>query len=111
VAARSASAACWASSTSFSALLEAWAAAELLLPFTRHHGNIEDLSVPGHALNPVPFAAVGPSADALKARVHRITDIAPVLLDVWPDKAGRSSAGASRPWARGTSAGKRPFRT
>lgn len=55
----------------------------LNLVLTSDHGNIEDLAHAGHTMNPVPFAMVGPDADALKAQVRSITDITPALLSLW----------------------------
>jgi hypothetical protein len=57
--------------------------AEMDLVLTSDHGNIEDLSLAGHTLNPVPFAAMGPHATRLKAAVGSITDITPALLALW----------------------------
>jgi 2,3-bisphosphoglycerate-independent phosphoglycerate mutase len=56
---------------------------DLDLVLTSDHGNIEDLSVPGHTRNPIPFAAVGPHAVRLKAAVREITDVTPALLRLW----------------------------
>jgi len=53
------------------------------LTLTSDHGNIEDVSLPGHTLNPVPFAAVGPHSAGLKAAVRSITDITPAFLALW----------------------------
>ena len=53
----------------------------LLLVLTSDHGNIEDLSTGLHTANPVPLAARGPGADALRARVRSITDVSPVILE------------------------------
>jgi 2,3-bisphosphoglycerate-independent phosphoglycerate mutase len=51
-----------------------------LLLLTSDHGNIEDLGVRGHTRNPVPFLAVGPGSEAMRERVHALTDIAPAVL-------------------------------
>ena len=50
------------------------------LVLTSDHGNIEDISSPGHTANPVPFAAVGPGAEDLLAKVKSIADVTPALL-------------------------------
>ncbi len=53
----------------------------MLVLLTSDHGNIEDLSVHTHTRNPVPFAARGPGAAALRCRVNSIADITPAILD------------------------------
>lgn len=67
------------------ALLEARRVApDRLLVLISDHGNIEDLRVPTHTLNPVPLAAAGPGADRLHAKVRRLDDFAPALLELYP---------------------------
>ncbi len=46
------------------------------------HGNIEDLSTSGHTLNPVPTILYGPLAQAYAHRIHDLTDIVPVIMDL-----------------------------
>ncbi len=46
---------------------------------TSDHGNIEDLSTKTHTRNPVPFAALGPTARVF-ACVESLTDVAPAVL-------------------------------
>lgn len=68
-------------------LLEAQRAAPgRLLTLISDHGNIEDLRVPTHTLNPVPLAAVGPGADFLRSRVRRLDDFAPAVLELYPER-------------------------
>lgn len=55
---------------------------EHLLIITSDHGNIEDLSVKTHTLNPVPTILKGPGAERLAPRIRSLTDIAPTILDV-----------------------------
>jgi 2,3-bisphosphoglycerate-independent phosphoglycerate mutase len=53
------------------------------------HGNIEDLSVSGHTLNPVPLVAMGHGAEMLKSKVRSLVDFVPVLLGMYPPKSKR----------------------
>ncbi len=46
------------------------------------HGNIEDLGTSGHTTNPVPTILYGPMAQAYAPRIHDLTDIVPVILDL-----------------------------
>lgn len=54
---------------------------DLLLVITSDHGNIEDLSVRTHTMNPVATILKGPGAEAVAARICSLTDIAPAILD------------------------------
>ncbi len=54
----------------------------MLVILTSDHGNIEDLSVRGHTLNPVPTLAVGAQRDALAARIGDLTHITPAIVDI-----------------------------
>jgi len=56
------------------------AQAGITLVLTSDHGNIEDMSVLTHTLNPVPFAVFGPGAAAMMARVTTLTDITAAIL-------------------------------
>ena len=49
---------------------------------TSDHGNIEDLSLRNHTLNPVPTIVWGEHREELAARIHSLTDIAPAIVDV-----------------------------
>ena len=62
-------------------LLAEWHDAEGLILITSDHGNLEDLSVRGHTLNPVPILAVGASSlrDQFVAGLVDISDIAPAI--------------------------------
>lgn len=55
-----------------------------LFVLTSDHGNIEEAGSPKHSGNPVPLVAVGHGAAALKSRVRSIVDVAPALLDLYP---------------------------
>jgi 2,3-bisphosphoglycerate-independent phosphoglycerate mutase len=62
-------------------LLTEWDDAEGLILITSDHGNLEDLSVRGHTLNPVPILVVGasPLRDQFVAGLVDISDIAPAI--------------------------------
>ncbi len=55
-----------------------------LFVLTSDHGNIEEAGSPKHSGNPVPLVAVGHGATALKSRARSIVDVAPALLDLYP---------------------------
>lgn len=61
-----------------------------LVLLSSDHGNIEDLTVRTHTLDPVPLAARGTGADAMRAAVRNLTDIAPAIAGVWglPPRVG-----------------------
>ncbi len=59
------------------------------LDLTRHllllvsdHGNMEDLSTPGHTWNRVPTMLWGHGRETFASRIHALTDIVPALLKV-----------------------------
>ena len=49
---------------------------------TSDHGNIEDLSLRNHTLNPVPTIVWGAHRENLAARIHTLADITPGIVDV-----------------------------
>ena len=49
---------------------------------TSDHGNIEDLSLRNHLLNPVPTIVWGENRERVAARIHSLTDITPTIVDV-----------------------------
>jgi len=49
---------------------------------TSDHGNIEDLSLRNHTLNPVPTIVWGEHREYLAARIHSLADITPGIVDV-----------------------------
>ncbi len=53
---------------------------ETLIIITSDHGNIEDLSIKGHTMNPVPTMLIGKSADKIKNDIRDLTDIVPAIL-------------------------------
>ncbi len=62
------------------ALLPLAAAAGITVLLTSDHGNIEDMSLRTHTLNPVPCAVVGPGAGRLRQEVTSLTDVAGAVL-------------------------------
>jgi len=58
-----------------------------LLLLTSDHGNIEDRATRRHTRHPVPLIAFGRGARYLRARVRRLTDLAPALLEMYPPRA------------------------
>src|SRR6266566_8530112 len=49
---------------------------------TSDHGNIEDLSVRNHTLNPVPTIVWGRHRSRIAPRIRSLTDITPAIVDV-----------------------------
>jgi 2,3-bisphosphoglycerate-independent phosphoglycerate mutase len=66
--------------------------AETLFLLTSDHGNLEDARTTAHTTNPVPALLAGVDRDAVAARLHAITDVAPACLafldDRHPDTPG-----------------------
>jgi len=46
------------------------------------HGNVEDLGVKTHTMNPVPTIAMGAGRDRFARRIAAITDVTPALMDL-----------------------------
>lgn len=63
-------------------LLDGWDDINGLLIITSDHGNIEDKGHRQHTINPVPTILMGQNHAALAARIHSLTDIAPVVRQV-----------------------------
>ncbi|MDQ7793873.1 MAG: metalloenzyme [bacterium] len=61
-------------------LLEGLDSSRHLLALAADHGNIEDLAVATHTMNPVPALFLGEGAEAAAAGVSSITDLAPAIL-------------------------------
>jgi 2,3-bisphosphoglycerate-independent phosphoglycerate mutase len=49
---------------------------------TSDHGNIEDLSLRNHTLNPVPTIVWGRHRERVASRIRSLTDITPAIVDV-----------------------------
>jgi 2,3-bisphosphoglycerate-independent phosphoglycerate mutase len=49
---------------------------------TSDHGNIEDLSLRNHTLNPVPTIVWGEHREKLAARIRSLTDITPGIVEI-----------------------------
>ena len=54
--------------------------ANLLFILTSDHGNIEDMSVHSHTINPVPLVVFGPEAEAFTVGVRSLADVTPSIL-------------------------------
>ncbi len=54
---------------------------------TSDHGNIEDLSVRNHTLNPVPTIVWGANRDSIAARIETLADITPAIVDTLTTRA------------------------
>ncbi len=61
---------------------------ETLLIITSDHGNIEDWTVKGHTLNPVPTILVGARREEAAARIRSLVDITPAVVDLVGGKSG-----------------------
>jgi bisphosphoglycerate-independent phosphoglycerate mutase (AlkP superfamily) len=48
---------------------------------TSDHGNIEDLSVRNHTLNPVPTILWGKSKQLMGSRIHSLVDVTPAIIE------------------------------
>ncbi len=55
---------------------------ETLLLITSDHGNIEDWTIKGHTLNPVPTILVGHRRDEIAEQIHSLADITPAVLKI-----------------------------
>ena len=62
------------------ALVRYTAAAGITLLMTSDHGNIEAVSERGHTRNPVPFIALGPREEEMRASVKSLVDVTPAIL-------------------------------
>jgi hypothetical protein len=63
-------------------LIGAWDLQKDLILLTSDHGNMEDMSVRGHTLNPVPGLLIGPQQlrQRLKPELSDLTDVAPAIM-------------------------------
>ncbi len=57
-----------------------------LLILVSDHGNVEDLSTPGHTWNRVPTMIWGHGRDRFARRTHALTDITPNVLAAWDNR-------------------------
>ena len=55
-------------------------AAGITLLMTADHGNVEAMNERGHTRNPVPFIALGPKENEIRARVKSLVDVTPTIL-------------------------------
>ncbi len=63
------------------ALLPLAQAAGVTVALTSDHGNIEDLTVPTHTRNPVPWSVTGPGSGRLRGSVDDLAGIVPAVLE------------------------------
>jgi len=61
-------------------LLDVWDHRWGTVVITSDHGNIEDLGVRGHTLNPVPTIVIGRGHQMLAEGIRDLTDVAPAVL-------------------------------
>lgn len=54
-----------------------------LVVITSDHGNIEDWSVKGHTLNPVPTILIGARREELMDKIHSLADITPAIVGLF----------------------------
>lgn len=57
---------------------------------TSDHGNIEDLSIRNHTLNPVPTLAWGKHREVIAKRVRNLADITPSIVEVLTREIGQT---------------------
>jgi hypothetical protein len=77
-------------------LLETLDLQETLLIVTSDHGNIEDLGVKTHTMNPVPTIAVGPGAREFISGIRSLTDIYPGMMRALGIGGGSANGGSGR---------------
>lgn len=53
---------------------------------TSDHGNIEDLSLRNHTLNPVPTLIWGAGRASLSPRIHSLADVTPAIMETLADQ-------------------------
>ncbi|WP_026477049.1 alkaline phosphatase family protein [Alkaliphilus transvaalensis] len=59
---------------------------ETLIIITSDHGNIEDLSIKTHTMNPVPTMLIGKSVEVIKDDIKDLMDIVPAIIKVLTQK-------------------------
>jgi hypothetical protein len=57
-----------------------------LVIVTSDHGNVEDWTVMGHTLNPVPTILIGARREEMAKRIRSLEDIAPAVVEVLKTK-------------------------
>ena len=70
---------------------------------TSDHGNVEDLSVRNHTLNPVPTIVWGKHRQVIAARVRSLTDITPAIVDVLTKGTAADGQSGQADFARASS--------
>jgi hypothetical protein len=64
------------------AALDAMDLGQTTLIITSDHGNIEDLGVKTHTLNPVPTIVLGRASKEALAKLDRLENVTPIILDL-----------------------------
>lgn len=59
----------------------AWLRHDLVI-VTSDHGNVEDWTVRGHTLNPVPTILIGARREQIAPHIHALTDITPAIVEL-----------------------------
>jgi 2,3-bisphosphoglycerate-independent phosphoglycerate mutase len=70
---------------------------------TSDHGNVEDLSVRNHTLNPVPTIVWGRHRERIAARIRSLTDITPAIVDVLTKGTATDGQSGQADFARASS--------
>ena len=70
---------------------------------TSDHGNVEDLSVHNHTLNPVPTIVWGKHRERITARVRSLADITPTIVDVLTKGTATDGESVQADFARASS--------
>lgn len=63
-------------------IIESMNLAQDLVIVTSDHGNVEDWSVRGHTLNPVPTILIGARREELARRIRSLVDITPGIVEL-----------------------------
>jgi len=77
--------------TVLAGLLDAWDWSSGLVLITSDHGNLEDLTIRSHTLNPVPTITIGLHHAELAGEVRDLTDIAPAVSRILTGQECRAS--------------------
>ena len=70
---------------------------------TSDHGNIEDLSLRNHTLNPVPTIVWGENRERLASRIRSLVDITPTIVDVLTKGTATDGQSGQADFARASS--------
>jgi 2,3-bisphosphoglycerate-independent phosphoglycerate mutase len=78
-------------------IVNAWDMVSDLIVISSDHGNLEDLSVRGHTLNPVPALLIGPESlrKEFASNLDDLTDFVPAILRTLHKRRQDRRAGSS----------------